>query len=296
MTDSAVEILQRVPKETVELLRIGSIETAAMLVDASDAFHAGSPTSDETARAILEAGQLEEAIRTCTEAATKEFDIWTQKRLLRAASYGMHFSYKTPDDETGGSVVMGGPTMRSEGEIDLSRLRPSPIAFEFVDAARKLRILNALRNPKVGFLATAKQFDDMTPTGVVARLIAMRRPSLACSISSYLALPKSVQLFARASKAAALVETDTKRSDSELAEAAMSIINGGNESELERHASINRGGYATVAMAANKAGRTGVANLLLMLESSVADKVPALISTGSYADAMAVATGARYVI
>jgi vacuolar protein sorting-associated protein 16 len=34
---------------------------------------------------------------------------------------------------------------------------------------------------------------------------------------------------------------------------------------------------------------------LLMLETSVADKVPALISTGSYADAIAVATSARYV-
>mmetsp|Transcript_25076 Transcript_25076/g.46768 ORF Transcript_25076/g.46768 Transcript_25076/m.46768 type:complete len:340 (+) Transcript_25076:3-1022(+) len=46
-------------------------------------------------------------------------------------------------------------------------------------------------------------------------------------------------------------------------------------------------------MAANSAGRPGVANLLLMLETSVADKVPALLSTGSYADAVAVATSAR---
>jgi vacuolar protein sorting-associated protein 16 len=84
ITDSGVEILQRVPACTAQLLRLGSIETAAMLVDASDAFHAGEPTSDETARAILQAGHLAEAIQTCTEAATKEFDIWTQKRLLRA--------------------------------------------------------------------------------------------------------------------------------------------------------------------------------------------------------------------
>lgn len=54
-----------------------------------------------------------------------------------------------------------------------------------------------------------------------------------------------------------------------------------------------RGAYATVAMAATKAGRPGVANLLLLLESSVSDKVPALISNGSYVDAMAVATSAR---
>jgi hypothetical protein len=288
ITDSAVEILQRVPPATAQLLRIGSIETAAMLVDAADAFHSGSPASDETARAIVQTGLLTEAIETCIDAATREFDIGTQKRLLRAASFGMHFSYKTAAD--GSTSIMGGP-MAGTDLVD-SRLRPSPTALKFVAASRKLRLLNALRNPKVGFLATSAQYDAMTPTGVVARLIAMKRPALACSLSAYLSLPKSVQLFARASKAAAFVEADTHRSDSEVAEAAMRIISiddGGNPN------SINRGGYATVAMAANKARRPGVANLLLMLESSVADKVPALISTGSYADAMAVATNARYV-
>jgi hypothetical protein len=59
-------------------------------------------------------------------------------------------------------------------------------------------------------------------------------------------------------------------------------------------ASMFRGAYATVALAANKVNKPGVANLLLMLESSVADKVPALIAGGSYADAIAVATTARY--
>jgi vacuolar protein sorting-associated protein 16 len=48
-------------------------------------------------------------------------------------------------------------------------------------------------------------------------------------------------------------------------------------------------------MAANRVGRKGVANLLLMLETSVSDKVPALIWTGAYADAIAVATASRYV-
>ena len=194
---------------------------------------------------------------------------------------------------------MGGPATQSPEAEGNSHLRPSHTAICFGNASRKLRILNALRNPKVGFLATCTQFDAMTASGVVARLIAMKRPSLACSISSYLCVPKSVQLFARASKAAALVETDNQRSDSEVAEAAMRIINGEDgrsdqaRSNLDASTSINRGAYATVALAANKAGRTGVANLLLMLESSVADKVPALISTGSYADAMAVATSAR---
>ena len=127
-------------------------------------------------------------------------------------------------------------------------------------------------------------------------MIAINRPALATSISKYLSLPKSVQLFARASKAAAFVVAERSLSDADTAQAAIQIIN--EESSIDdttsaTSSSIYRGGYATVALAANRAGRPGVANLLLMLESSVADKVPALITTGSYADAAAVATTAR---
>jgi hypothetical protein len=114
-------------------------------------------------------------------------------------------------------------------------------------------------------------------------------------VSKYLSLPKAVQLYARASKAAAFVSAEKNRSDADTAQAAIQIIHEDSPAEATKNASssVNRGGYATVALAANRAGRPGVANLLLMLESSVADKVPALISTGSYADAVAVATTAR---
>lgn len=269
ITDSAVEILQRVPPVTAQMLSIGSIETSAMLVDASDAFHSGTSADDSTVRDIAASDQLTTAIETCLEAATKEFDIVQQKRLLRASSYGMHFSYKNTEEK---GIV-----------------QPSPTAIAFVSAARKLRVLNRLRHPSVGWIATSAQYDAMTSTGVVARLIALQRPSLACSISQYLGLPKSVQIFARASKAAAYVVA-ADGTDAQIAEAATQIIHGG-----AREDSLHRGAYSTVAMAANKAGRQGVANLLLLLETSVADKVPALLSTGAYADAMAVATQARYV-
>jgi vacuolar protein sorting-associated protein 16 len=290
VTDHAVEILQRVPPATALLLRIGSIETSAMLLDASDAHHSGSPSSDEAALTIVKTGMLDDAIETCTDSATKEFDIPTQKRLLRAASYGLHFKYKA---DAGGekSMLVGGPLNGSDSES--TGLLPSYTTVKFVEAARKLRILNALRNPEVGFLITSAQFDAMTPAGVVARLIAMKRPTLAAEISKYMRLSKSTQLYARASRASAFVEQSSHLSDSETAEKAISIINGGvDEGDL---LSLNRGGFALVALAATKAGRPGVANLLLMLESSVPDKVPALISSGAYADAIAVATTARYV-
>jgi len=289
ISDTSIQILQRVPKETASLLCIGSIDEAALLVDAADAFAAGSPSSEETARAIEESGKLSAAMESCLEAALREFDIDSQKRLLRATSYGMHFQYR--DDE---NAVLGGPV--DGDEVDNPRVRPNGTARNFVEAARKLRILNALRNPSVGIVVTAAQYDSMTAIGVVARLIAVKKAALASSISAYLGLPRLVQLHVRAARASALFDgaTHVPYTDAQLAEAAVKIISDNvKENPTTSDSSLHRGAYATVSRAANKAGRPGVAKLLLTLESSVADKVPVLLETGAYAEAMAVATQAR---
>lgn len=292
VSDVSVEVLQRVPPATALLLRIGSIEPAAMLLDASDAFDSGSASSDDAARAITKTGMLSEAIDGCTNAAAKEFDIATQKRLLRAASYGMHFTFKDPKERRN---IMGGNIVNGAGDENSSTM-PSRSAVNFVNTARKLRILNAVRNPDVGFVLTSTQYDAISPVGVLARLIAIKRPALATSISKYLRLPNSVQLYARASKAAAFVAGAKDLSDADTAEGAIRIITedeNGSTSTKNTSSSINRGGFAKIAMDSMKAGRPGVANLLLMLETSVADKVPALLSAGSYSDAVAVATTAK---
>jgi vacuolar protein sorting-associated protein 16 len=295
ITDTSVEILQRVPPTTALLLRIGSIDPAAMLLDAADAFYAGGSSNGDTTRSMIEGGLLEGAIEACTDAAKKEFDILTQKRLLRAASYGMHFSYKILE----GKSLMGGPAYGSEHDDTSSyRVLPSKTTAKFVDTARSIRIMNALRHPDVGMVVSAAQWEAMTPAGLVARLVALQRPALAAAIANYLHLPNSMQLFARAAMAAAFIAAAPATwSDSEIAERAIRIINGTknakDSTKSDASHNMNRGGYAAVAMTAHSVGRPGVASLLLMLESSVAEKVPALISTGSYADALAVATTAR---
>ena len=292
VSDTSIELLQRVPPATALLLRIGSIEPAAMLLDASDAFDNGSTSSDEAARAITKTGMLEEAIEGCTDAASREFDIATQKRLLRAASYGMHFSFK---NSKGSRNVMGGNHEMKEDEI--AQTMPSRMSAKFVDIAKKLRILNALRNPSVGIVLTSAQYDELTPNGIIARLIAIKKPALGASVSKYLFLPKSVQIYARASKAASFVASSKNLSDADVAEEVIRIITeekcGSAGASKYTSSIINRGGYATVAMASTKAGRPGVASLLLLLETSVADKVPALLSLGSFSDAVAVATSAK---
>jgi len=284
---SSVEILQRVPPGTADLLRIGSIAPGALLLDASDAFDSGSSNADEAARSITRReGLLEEAILGCVEAAVGEFDVTVQKRMLRAASYGLHFACK---DES----------YRSE-----SPGRPSPEAVAFVDVSRKLRVLNALRRPSTGFAMTSLQYDSVMPQGVVARLVAAGRASLAASISEYLKLGRRVSDYARAMKAAAFVSSTTSSlqqgssmTDSQIAEQAIRIIRGEEKGSTKLQVKgampLSSGMYASVALAAHRAGRKGVADLLIMLEQSPTDKVHALLAIGSYADAAAVACRAR---
>lgn len=293
VSDTSVEILQRVPPATALLLRIGSIEPAAMLLDASDAFDCGSTSSDEAAHAITKTGMILEAIEGCADAAAKEFDIATQKRLLRAASYGMHFLFK---NSKGSRTIMGGSIYKEFEDASLLTM-PSRVTLKFVETANKLRILNALCNPQIGVVLTSAQYDAISPVGLIARLIAIKKPALATSISNYLHLPRSVQLCACASKAAAYIILHNNRSDAELAQVAIRIMTEGKfgSKDVLEYTSpiINRGGFATVAMAAIKAGRPGVGSHLLKSETSVADKMPVLISLGSYVDAVSVATSAR---
>ena len=288
ITDQGIELLQRVPPATAAMLRIGSIEPAAMLLDASDAFQRGSAASDEAARAITKSGMLEEAIEVCTDAAQKEFDVKMQKRFLKAASYGMHFSYKDGTDRG----IMGGLMDKSmpaaDGYDEGVKVSPTQNAILFLQMAQKIRVLNALRDMSVGFVLTAAQYDAIMANGVIARLIAMKRPALATSISSYLKLDENVKAYARASRASAFVMSDVGHTDAETAEAAMKILNSDVNSSI-----MNRGCYATVALVANKAGRQGVSNLLLTLETSVIDKVPAMANVGLHSDAATVATKAR---
>ncbi|KAL3808465.1 hypothetical protein ACHAXA_000878 [Cyclostephanos tholiformis] len=281
VSSSSVEILQRVPPGTADLLRIGSIEPGALLLDASDAFDSGSPSADEAARSISQNdGLLEEAIHQCVEAAVGEFDIKVQKRMLRAASYGLHFACRDVNFRN-----------KTPG-------RPSPEAVMFVNAARKLRVLNALRKSGTGFAMTSSQYDSVMPKGVVARLVVSGRASLAASISEYLKLGRRVSDYAKAMKAAAYVSSSISRNvnmtDSQIAEEAIRIIRGEekNSAQPKDHTAASppsSGMYASVALAAHRSGRKGVADLLIMLEQSPTDKVHALIAIGYFADAAAVA-------
>ena len=71
---------------TEEIFRIGSTSPASVLLDSVDLLEKKSPKADENIQHIRPS--LPEAVDACVKAAGHEFDIYWQKRLLKAASFG----------------------------------------------------------------------------------------------------------------------------------------------------------------------------------------------------------------
>ena len=104
----------------------------------------------------LDGDAIEEAVMECIEASTEEFSTLMQEELLRSASYGEHY---VEDKE-----------------------KRKGIASLFPEAARRLRIMNALRNPEVGLYLTNQQTKVLGERAIIARLLARKQYYLAVKV------------------------------------------------------------------------------------------------------------------
>ncbi|KAJ1439405.1 Vps16, N-terminal region-domain-containing protein [Ochromonadaceae sp. CCMP2298] len=159
VTATGLEVLQRIPAQTVAIRSVGSTDPSALMFDAMEAFEEGDPKSDENIRSIASSGQLAEAVRACIAAAAGEFDIPQQQSFLKAASYGKAFC-------------------------------PDADPKEFVDTGRVLRVLNEIRKPLIGIPLTVLQYVRLTPEVLVARLTTRNHHFLALKVCELLKLRK----------------------------------------------------------------------------------------------------------
>lgn len=185
-------------------------------------------------RGIKQANQLEEAVAHCLDAAVAEYDADAQARYLRAASYGKCFF-----DEK-------------------QSLR---FADRFVDAARKLRVMNSLRAPDVGIPITSQQYDHVGPEGAVVRLVARWQHFLALRICDYLRVPRERVLLHWACER---VRAGVARGESD--ERIRDVV----RAKLVGTRGVP---YADVALAAGRAERPRLATMLLECEPRAADQV-----------------------
>ncbi|XP_050381114.1 protein VACUOLELESS1 [Argentina anserina] len=162
LSNSSMELLQRVPDSTESIFKIGSTSPAALLFDALDHFDRRSAKADENLRLIR--ASLSEAVEACIDAAGHEFDLSRQKTLLRAASYGQAFCSNFQRDH-------------------------------IQEICKTLRVLNAVRHPDVGMPLTIQQYKLLTPSVLIARLINSYKHLLALRISEYLGMNQEMVIM-----------------------------------------------------------------------------------------------------
>ena len=138
------------------MFRPGSNAPASVLLDAIDQLEKKSARADDRIKLIQ--SSLEEAIDTCIKAAGQEFDPHWQKQLLKAASFG-------------------------------KLILPSYNSDEFVKMCENLRVLNAVRDYQIGLPLSCDQYQRLTPSKLIQRLIDRREYLLSIRLSEYLHLP-----------------------------------------------------------------------------------------------------------
>ncbi|ANB15369.1 tethering complex subunit VPS16 [Sugiyamaella lignohabitans] len=150
------DFFTRVPKTVVDIFRLGSVTPAAILRDCIEQLDRKSSKADENILLIKDS--LVEAVDGCVEAASLEFEVIWQKKLLRAAAFG-------------------------KAAIDLYN------SDNYLRVSEHLRVLNNVRQFDVGILISYEQFVSLGPQKLIDRLLARRLHLLAFSCAKHLDLP-----------------------------------------------------------------------------------------------------------
>ena len=232
ITNDVCELLQKVPEETEEVFKLGSTAPASVLLDAVEQLEKKSPKADDNIQLIRP--NLDEAIDTCIRAAGQEYSAQWQKQLLKAASFG-------------------------KSVLDLYN------SDEFVNMCENLRVLNAVRDYRIGLPLTYEQYLRLTPAKLVQRLINRHEYLLAIRVSEYLKLSTDRIYIHWASQK---VRTSSADED-----AICNMV-------VEKLADKHGVSFETIARAAHDEGRGHLATQLLNHEPRAGKQVPLLLSMG----------------
>lgn len=230
VTAENTELLEFVPDVTERVFNLDSVDPGSLLYAAVEYYDSKDPRADSSIREIF--SELPGAVETCVEAAGLEFGTKAQRTLLRAATLGKSF---------------------------LDGYKPD----RFVEMCKTLRVLNAVRDFRVGIPITFKEYSQLTLEGLVSRLLMLNKHLLALRISESMGgayVQHVITHWARAK-----VQT-AKGDDAAVGEQILSMLRG-------------RCGipYAQIAAAAFRAGRKDLAKQLVDYEPHPAEQIPLLM-------------------
>lgn len=217
-------------EDTEEIFKLGSTAPASVLLDAVDQLEKKSPKADDDIQLIR--SNLDEAVDMCIRAAGQQYGIRWQKQLLKAASFG-------------------------KSVLDLYD------SDEFVNMCETLRVLNVVRDYRIGLSLSYEQYIRLTPAKLIQRLISRQEYLLAIRISEYLRLSTDKIYVYWASQK---VRISTADEDSICASVVAKVAD-------------KRGvSFETIARAAYDEGRGHLATQLLNHEPRAGRQVPLLLS------------------
>eukprot|EP01103_Thecamoeba_quadrilineata_P021359 TRINITY_DN9791_c0_g1_i1.p1 TRINITY_DN9791_c0_g1~~TRINITY_DN9791_c0_g1_i1.p1 ORF type:complete len:831 (-),score=151.81 TRINITY_DN9791_c0_g1_i1:20-2512(-) len=234
ISQEACEFLQRVPKFTEDIFKIGSTSSSALLYDAREHFDSKNPKADENIRSITKA-ELHQAVRNCTIAASEQWSPSLQKALLKSASFGKCFLESYPADE-------------------------------FVWICKYLRVINAVRDPSIGYPITYLQLKEMGIDSLIDRLVSHNFHLMALRLCDYL----------------------RRKTDRILVNWACAKVKGNADSHetlrviVEKLNNLPGVSYANIAATAMEQKRYDLAAMLLDYEPKVANQLPLLIDMKQY--------------
>ena len=215
---------------TEEVFRLGSTSPASVLLDAVGQLEKKSPKADDNIQLIR--SNLDEAVDTCVRAAGEEYSTHWQKQLLKAASFG-------------------------KSVLDIHN------SDDFVEMCETLRVLNAVRDYRIGLPLSYDQYLRITPERLIQRLMNRHEYLLAIRVSEYLCLPTDKIYVHWASQK---VRTSSSDEDT-ICNQVVTKLNG------------KRGiSFETIARAAYDEGRGHLATQLLNHEPRAGKQVPLLLS------------------
>ncbi|XP_034828699.1 vacuolar protein sorting-associated protein 16 homolog [Maniola hyperantus] len=245
LSEMSHEMLQKVPLVVEKIFRLTNIAPATYLVEASKEFQNRSHKADEHIRYIKT--DLPTAVQDCIDAAAFEFNTDVQKMLIRAAQFGKGF------------------------------IMDPVLTDHYVTTCRWLRVLNAVRDPRVAIPLTFLQVQNLGERILLDRLIWRRLHCLAEHIASYLQLKDG---RTRVLSHWACYKVTQPHLDNESAAREIG----------EKLRNIPGISYSTIAMKAAEKGRKALAIKILEYETHSKLQVPLLLTLGEGPTALLKAT------
>ena len=156
ITTEKCEYWEKVDEALQMTLSIGSFSPPALLLTANEGYLENSGSSGESIRSLQQSEQLLESVEKLLQAASAEFDVDSQEKLLKAAAFGK--------------------TFLAPGTFDSNKL---------VEIVKNLKVLNNIRREWVARPLTYKQLLYSRNNGelLIKRLLESRYHYLAIQIS-----------------------------------------------------------------------------------------------------------------